>query len=41
MELDLTYDELIEGEGRPEVMFPDDLDFQFEIPPEVEDVEIW
>ena len=37
----LTYDELIEGEGRPEVMFPDDLDFQFEIPPDVEDVEIW
>ena len=29
----LTYDEVIEGEGKPEVMFPDDLDFQFEVPP--------
>ena len=34
------YDELIEGGDRVEVAFPDDLDFQFEIPPEVEDIEV-
>ena len=37
----LTYNEIIEGGRKPEVMFPDDLEFQFEVPPEVEDVEIW
>ena len=30
----LTYDEIIEGEDKVEVAFPDELDFQFEIPPE-------
>ena len=30
----LTYDEIIEGEDKAEVAFPDELDFQFEIPPE-------
>ena len=30
----LTYDEIIEGEDRAEIAFPDELDFQFEIPPE-------
>ena len=29
----LTYDEIIEGEDRAEIAFPDELDFQFEIPP--------
>ena len=28
----LTYDEIIEGGEKVEVVFPDDLDFQFEIP---------
>ena len=35
----LTYDELIEGTGRSESAY-DDLDFEFEIPKEVEDIEI-
>ena len=30
----LSYDEIIEGDGRSEAAFPDKLDFQFEIPPE-------
>ena len=30
----LTYDEIIEGEDKAEVAFPDELDFQFKIPPE-------
>ena len=30
----LTYDEIIEGGEKAEVAFPDDLDFQFKIPPE-------
>ena len=30
----LTYDEIIEGDGRTEAAFPDELEFQFEIPPE-------
>ena len=37
----LTYDELIEGGGKAEVVFPDDLDFQFEIPPDVESFKAW
>ena len=35
----LTYDELIEGTGRGDSAY-DDLDFEFEIPKEVEDIEI-
>ena len=36
-----TYDECIEGVGeRSEVAFPNDLEFQFEIPSEVEEIEI-
>ena len=30
----LTYDEIIEGEDRAEAAFPDELEFQFKIPPE-------
>ena len=30
----LTYDEIIEGDGRTKAAFPDELEFQFEIPPE-------
>ena len=30
----LTYDEIIEGEDRTETAFHDELEFQFEIPPE-------
>ena len=30
----LTYDKIIEGDGRTEAAFPDELDFQFEISPE-------
>ena len=29
----LSYDEIIEGEDKAEVAFPDELEFQFEIPP--------
>ena len=35
-----TYDELIEVSYKAVVAFPDDLDFQFEIPPEVEEFEL-
>ena len=35
----LSYDELIEGPGRVEID-DDDLDFEFEIPKEVEEFEI-
>jgi len=35
-----TYDEQIEGIGDDEVAFPDNLNFQFEIPQEVEDIEV-
>ena len=35
-----TYDELIEGSAEAVVVFPDDLDFQFEIPPEVEEFKL-
>ena len=37
----LTYDELIEGGEKAEIAFPDDLDFQFKIPPDVESFEAW
>ena len=37
----LTYDELIEGREKAEIAFPDGLDFQFEIPPDVESFEAW
>ena len=30
----LTYDEIIEGDSRSEAAFPDEMEFQFEIPPE-------
>ena len=30
----LTYDEIIEDDDRTEAAFPDELEFQFEIPPE-------
>ena len=30
----LTYDEIIEGDNRSKVAFPDEMEFQFEIPPE-------
>ena len=30
----LTYDEIIEGDNRSEAAFPDEMEFQFEIPPE-------
>lgn len=36
-----SYDECIEGVGeRSEVAFPDDLELQFEIPSEVEEIEV-
>ena len=35
-----TYDELIEVSDEAVVAFPDDLDFQFEIPPEVEEFKL-
>ena len=37
----LTYDELIVGREKAEIAFPDDLDFLFEIPPDVESFEAW
>ena len=37
----LTYDEQIEVGGKAEIAFPDNLDFQFEIPAHVENFEAW
>ena len=37
----LTYDELIEGGEKAEIAFLDNLKFQFEIPPDVENFEAW
>ena len=37
----MSYDELIKGGEKAEIAFPDGLDFQFEIPPDVENFEAW
>ena len=35
-----TYDERIEGVGEDEIAFPDNLEFSFEIPKMVEEIEV-
>ena len=36
-----TYDEVIEGGEKAEIAYPDNLEFQFEIPPDMENFEAW